>query len=96
MSLEGEIRALRGQDVKWSRSQNRKRMIEKMGREDETSEDKKMIIPPIGKGFQSPVDYVELQVDDQQLALRKALPNHAATSVVERCDSNVSLVFLSR
>ena len=71
-------------------------MIEKMGREDETSEDKKMIIPPIGKDFQSPVDYVELQVDDQQLALRKALPNHAATSVVERCDSNVGLVFLSR
>ena len=71
-------------------------MIEKMGREDETSEDKKMIIPPIGKGLQSPVDYVELQVDAQQLALRKALPNHAATSVVERCDCNVSLVFLSR
>ena len=71
-------------------------MIEKMGREDETSEYKKMIIPPIGKGFQSPVDYVELQVDDQQLALRKALPNHAATRVVERCDSNVCLVFLGR
>ena len=96
MSLEGEIRGLRGQNVTWSRSQNRKRMIEKMRREDETSEDKKMIIPPIGKGLQSPVDYVELQVDAQPLALRKALPNHAATSVVERCDSNVSVVFLSR
>ena len=70
-------------------------MIEKMGREDETSEYKKMIIPPIGKDLQSPVDYVDFQVDAQQLALRKALPNHAATSVVERCNSNVCLVFLA-
>ena len=60
MSLEGEIRGLRGQDVKWSRSQNRKRMIEKMGREDETSEDKNVVIPPFGKGLQSPVNYVEV------------------------------------
>ena len=87
---------LRGQDVTWSRAQNRKRVIEKMGREDETSKDKQTIIPPIGKGLQSPVDYVEFQVDAQQLALRKALPNHAATRVVERCDSNVCLVFLAR
>ena len=41
---------LRGQDVTWSRAQNRKRMIKKMGREDE-NEDKKMVIPPFGKGL---------------------------------------------
>ena len=70
-------------------------MIEWMGREDE-SEDKKMVVPPANQALQRPVDHVELQFDATQLALRKALPNHAATSVVERCESNVSPAFLLR
>ena len=58
-----------------------------MGREDE-SEDKKMVVPPANQVLQPPVYHVELQFDAPQLALRKALPNHTATSVVERCESN--------
>jgi hypothetical protein len=61
------------QGARLSRAQISKRMIEKMGREDE-SEDKKMVIPPAKQALQPPVDHVELQFDASQLALRKPPP----------------------
>ena len=55
-----------------------------------------MAVPPINEVLQPPVDRVEIQADAQLLAFRKALSNHVATSVVERCESNVSPAFLVR
>ena len=54
-----------------------------------------MVVPPVNEGLQPPVDHVEIQLDARQLAFRKAPSHHAATSVVERCESNVSPVFLA-
>ena len=60
------------------------------------SEDKKVVVPPFNRVLQQSIERVEIQPDSQPLPLRKALSHRAATSVVERCESNVSPVFLAR
>ena len=66
-----------------------------MGKEDE-SEDKKVVGPPVTINLHVPIERVEIQLDSQQLAFRKALPIHASASIVERCESNVSPASLVR
>ena len=52
-------------------------MMAMVGKEHK-DEDKKVVVPPVNSVLQPPVDRIEIQLDAQPAARRKALSRHAA------------------